>query len=275
MTIYTPYTYFIKWSKTGMKYYGVRFAQNCHPSEFWIDYFTSSNYVSDYVKEHGEPDIKIIRKKFVDSTKARLWEHRVLKRLKVTSREDYLNKSDGKAIDTSVPEVRERMINGMLEGNKTPESFFNRSVAQKEAQNKPEAIKVKKHTMLDNWGDSEWKQQQIKLLTEARNKPEVTEKIADAHRKLWEDPVFRQSQIELRNNPITKQSQRNAKIGTNNPRCDMTKFHFQHSSGVSECLTKYEFRTKYNISLHFLGKILDGKTIKDWTLFKQDDTYQP
>lgn len=104
MTIYTntPYTYRICWSSTGMKYYGVRYAKDCHPSDLFVTYFTSSVYVKDYIKEHGLPDIIEIRKVFTGEnrvTLAREWEHDVLKRIRVTIREDYLNKTDGKAIN--------------------------------------------------------------------------------------------------------------------------------------------------------------------------------
>ena len=122
MTIYTnnhiPYTYYIQWSKTGMKYYGVRYAQSCNPKDFWIDYFTSSKYVEEYVKEHGDPDIRQIRKTFSCANRAIKWEHRVLKNLKVIIRDDYLNKTDNKAIALSDPKVKERLMQGMLAGNK-------------------------------------------------------------------------------------------------------------------------------------------------------------
>lgn len=112
MSIYnTPYTYRIKWSSTGVSYYGVRYAKNCNPKEFWITYFTSSQYVADYVKRHGEPDIKEIRKTFNNSTKiidAQEWEHRVLKRLKVIKRTDWLNKTDNKAFYSTDPEVENK-----------------------------------------------------------------------------------------------------------------------------------------------------------------------
>lgn len=100
MSIYltTPYTYYIEWSVTGMKYYGVRYANGCHPSDFWVTYFTSSKYVAQYVLENGSPDIIKINHTFLDKVAAISWEHRVLKRLKVIHRADYLNKHDGKAI---------------------------------------------------------------------------------------------------------------------------------------------------------------------------------
>ena len=92
MAEYMPYTYFISWSNTGMKYYGVRYKKGCTPKDFWVSYKTSSNYVKKYIEENGEPDIKEIRKIFVDGSQAREWESRVLTRINATVREDYLNK---------------------------------------------------------------------------------------------------------------------------------------------------------------------------------------
>ena len=89
---YTPYTYYICWSKTGMKYYGVRYKKGCHPNDFWISYKTSSDYVKQYIVEHGEPDIKEIRQTFEDGAKARSWESRVLTKINAVLRSDYLNK---------------------------------------------------------------------------------------------------------------------------------------------------------------------------------------
>ena len=97
-TTYQPYTYLIKWSSTGMKYYGVRYAKGCNPEEFWNTYFTSSKYVKEYRNKFGDPDVIEIRMKFSSASNAREWEHTVLRRLKVILREDYLNKTDNKAI---------------------------------------------------------------------------------------------------------------------------------------------------------------------------------
>ena len=98
-----------------MKYYGVRYSKNCHPDEFWQSYFTTSIYVNEYRKIHGDPDIIQIRKTFNNVNRARLWEHRVLKRLKVINREDYLNKSDSKSID---PKASSKARTGVAPGNK-------------------------------------------------------------------------------------------------------------------------------------------------------------
>jgi len=76
-----PFTYLIGWSKQNLWYYGVRYAKNCHPSDLWSSYFTSSAYVAKTRIELGEPDIIQIRKTFVSAKKAKLWENKVLQKL--------------------------------------------------------------------------------------------------------------------------------------------------------------------------------------------------
>ena len=100
MTTYLtiPYTYLIGWSNLNIWYYGVRYAQGCNPTELWQTYFTSSGYVSAFVNQHGNPDIIKIRKIFNEVSKARLWEHCVLKRMNVVQRNDFLNRTDNKSI---------------------------------------------------------------------------------------------------------------------------------------------------------------------------------
>lgn len=95
-----PYTYLIGWPELDRWYYGVRYAQNCDPSDFWISYFTSSDVVKKFRAEHGDPPIREIRKKFTGInriTKSREWETRVLKKLKVLLKETWLNNNDSPA----------------------------------------------------------------------------------------------------------------------------------------------------------------------------------
>lgn len=89
-----PYTYFIKWSAQNKWYYGVRYAKGCSPNDFWIIYKTSSKHVKEFIKIHGDPDIKEIRKTFSDVDKARFWEERFLKKSKARYRDDSLNRTD-------------------------------------------------------------------------------------------------------------------------------------------------------------------------------------
>jgi hypothetical protein len=95
MTTNIPYTYRISWTKLNKHYYGVRYSKNCHPSDLWKSYFTSSKHVEKFRKEYGEPDIVEIRKIFDDANKAKIWENRVLIKLKVIENDCWLNKSFG------------------------------------------------------------------------------------------------------------------------------------------------------------------------------------
>jgi hypothetical protein len=96
-----PYTYLLKWSTTGMKYYGVRYASGCHPTDLWNPYKTSSKHVKSYVQEYGNPDIISVRKVFRGKNaveKAQRWEHTVLRRRKVITNPTFLNRTDNKSI---------------------------------------------------------------------------------------------------------------------------------------------------------------------------------
>src|SRR5574343_18298 len=80
MTIYhtaedrTPYTYLIGWTQHQKFYYGVRFAKNCHPSDLWKSYFTSSKHVKNFRIQFGEPDLISVRRTFTSIDTARKWE---------------------------------------------------------------------------------------------------------------------------------------------------------------------------------------------------------
>jgi hypothetical protein len=135
----TPYTYLIGWPELDRWYYGLRFAKNCHPDEFWVKYFTSSDVVDSFVKEHGAPSVREIRRTFGDSQvkEAREFEHRVLRRMKVLSDSRWLNKSTSKSIPPmfgdenpmKLPGVREIHKRRVKEAHNTPTAKENHSRA--------------------------------------------------------------------------------------------------------------------------------------------------
>lgn len=100
-SIYTPYCYLIGWSKQNKFYYGVRYSTRtnclyktgCHPDDFWVTYFTSSKYVTEYRTLYGEPDVVQIRRTFKTSKAAINWEERVLKRLNAASNGKFINRN--------------------------------------------------------------------------------------------------------------------------------------------------------------------------------------
>jgi hypothetical protein len=93
-----PYTYLIGWKTLNLWYYGVRISRNCNPADLWVTYFTSSKYVAETVKTHGDPDVVQIRKIFDNPADAVKWEITVLRRMKVLSDSRFLNKNIGGAI---------------------------------------------------------------------------------------------------------------------------------------------------------------------------------
>lgn len=96
--ITTPYTYLIGWSVYNKWYYGVRYAKNCHPSDLFTSYFTSSEKVKDFIKNNGLPDIIQIRKTFSNLHKARDWEKKVLEKMNVVESNMWLNQTSNKSI---------------------------------------------------------------------------------------------------------------------------------------------------------------------------------
>ena len=113
----TPYTYRVYCKSENKFYYGVRFAKNCHPSDLFVKYFTSSKGVKLLIEKYGINDFDIeIRKIFNNKESAILWERRVNKwTMKWTN---YLNKhSNGNFLLTN----DERKEIGLKSGNKCKE----------------------------------------------------------------------------------------------------------------------------------------------------------
>lgn len=143
MNIYTPYTYLIGWSHLQKYYYGVRYANGSHPKDLWVSYFTSSKSVKSYREKFGDPDIIQIRKTFSNSNEARVWEHKVLKRLNVIKEDKWLNKTDNISFSTEtsikaskkaadlkkgVPhsDSHKKKISESLKGKKRPLEIFDK-----------------------------------------------------------------------------------------------------------------------------------------------------
>src|SRR5271157_6091233 len=86
------YTYLVGWSQHKKYYYGVRFSKKASTQDLWVTYFTSSKEVAKFRQNYGEPDIIQIRKEFNSKEVAINWEIKVLRRLKINSNDQWLNK---------------------------------------------------------------------------------------------------------------------------------------------------------------------------------------
>ena len=91
----TPYTYLIGWSKFDIWYYGVRFSKNCHPSDLFKTYFTSSKHVHTFCLSFGFPDVILVKNTFDNKHKALLHENKILRRLNAHIHPKMLNASNG------------------------------------------------------------------------------------------------------------------------------------------------------------------------------------
>jgi hypothetical protein len=90
----TPYTYFLFNKITGEKYYGVRYANNCTPSDLWCTYFSSSKSVLKLIELYGKDSFHYkVRKTFDSSKEARSWEERVLRKINILNNDTWLNKN--------------------------------------------------------------------------------------------------------------------------------------------------------------------------------------
>ena len=102
--IIVAYTYLLTHKITKQYYYGVRYCGICESytpyDDLWIKYFSSSNEVENLINLHGADSFKYeIRQTFTTVDSAIAYEHKVLRRLNVINKSNWLNKSDNKAID--------------------------------------------------------------------------------------------------------------------------------------------------------------------------------
>lgn len=91
----TPYTYRLSWTKLNIHYFGAKFSKNADPNMFWVNYFTSSKYVKQFIAEHGEPDIKRVTRVFNTKDGALKWESKFLTKVKANKNPNFINRSNG------------------------------------------------------------------------------------------------------------------------------------------------------------------------------------
>lgn len=137
MKTYTPYTYLIGWSQLGIYYYGVRHAKKdktlyesgCHPDELMVTYFTSCKKVPEICEANGNPDIVQIRKTFDNAEAALLWEEKVLRRLHVLQKDNWLNANIASHIGMTA-EIRNKIKESMLASGITRNDAFKARVSE-------------------------------------------------------------------------------------------------------------------------------------------------
>lgn len=127
-----PFTYYLFHRPTGAKYYGVRYARDCHPSDLWTVYFSSSHRVKALIEQFGADSFDVeIRKTFETAESAIAWEKQVLRRLKVLKRNDWLNDSICGMKYAMTDEIRQKISLSGRGVKRTAETRVRMSKAQK------------------------------------------------------------------------------------------------------------------------------------------------
>lgn len=86
-----PFLYVIGWTQHDRWYLGSRYKAGCQTSDIWTRYFTSSKYVAEFRRQHGEPDhIEVV---FMgDPEEVRSWEHECIADFNLHTDPKWLNR---------------------------------------------------------------------------------------------------------------------------------------------------------------------------------------
>lgn len=124
------FTYRIKWSQTGISYYGVRYKDGIDTSSLMTTYFTSSKYVHAYIEQHGLPDIVEIRKIFESKLEAKQWEERVIDRAKLYKNINWLNVGNNGSFKNVImdSEMKRKISDAKLRNKSLKKKTYNNGI---------------------------------------------------------------------------------------------------------------------------------------------------
>jgi len=147
-------------------------------------YFTSSKFVKNYISELGLPDVKKIRRVFTNKEQAILWEHKVLRRMKVIKKANWINKTDNKAINSnSEKAMKARINNSLLGAAKTKGKRWEQIIGENKAIEKKVALSIR--------SKQKWDQGLMNP-----KKPSDTTNYKIAAKKRWQDPELKKMQSQ-------------------------------------------------------------------------------
>lgn len=251
----TPYTYAVLNKNTGKRYYGCRYAKNCHPNDLWKTYFTSSKIIKSLVKDSGIDCWEIqIRQVFNDIISCKFWEEKVLRRLGIPKNDKWYNQSiggksfllQGEALERqkkivsktmkqlhSQPEYKEwrKTINEKrwacdnakeIHGAKIKEYWNDPIWVEKVIQQRielhadPEFRKRKSEIMIEVWKRPDYVEKHTSSMKIVRSSEEWLDNNRQHMRDAWNDPVKRNNMIKNRKPASDEANERRSKATTEN-----------------------------------------------------------
>ena len=107
-----PYVYLIRHIPSGKFYAGSRYSNSCHPSDFWVSYFTSSKHIKQIIATEGKDSFEILEIIPRPNDDATQFESILLKSVNARNHNMWLNRTNGdeKFIHTKhTPETKLKM----------------------------------------------------------------------------------------------------------------------------------------------------------------------
>lgn len=138
-----PYVYAIMWTEQNAAYVGVRHAKGCHPKDFWESYFTSSSYVREFRRLHGEPDHIEIIDTFLTAKEAVEAEYEIISTFSLHLSPAFLNMACGRQ-SVMTDEIRAKMSAAGMGRKRPPEVCAAISAGQK-GKARPHKMKEGNH----------------------------------------------------------------------------------------------------------------------------------
>jgi hypothetical protein len=255
----TPYTYLLKFIPENKFYYGVRFAKGCSPDDFWKKYFTSCKEIHALMKERGVGrylwDFEI-RRVFENTNDARIWENKVLRRMKVIERDDFFNKTDNFAI-TAMPGEKNPFY-GKTHSAETRQKISQKSKGRKfsDGANKKKGRKGALHPNYRKSCPSQTRQAVAKANRGRIHTEETRKKLSKAKRG-EKHPLYGKKHSEQSRRQMSKTQQANFLSGKTIAWAKGKKFTEKHLKNMSESRKgkKVSEEQKRKISQSLKGRV--------------------
>lgn len=139
---HSEYFYLIQHKVSGKFYAGSSYRKNCHPTQFWTSYFTSSKTVKRIILEDGEDSFSVCYIGVRSNDDARDFEAAFLKSINAAGNSEWINNSNGHSsfrCDKHSDESKEKIRQSSLGRFHSEEAKFKMRKPRSRQARKPKA----------------------------------------------------------------------------------------------------------------------------------------